>query len=108
MLDRGGRQAFADFEQQCAAGRMRICEYANLDQLMAVEAAVDFLHDGSAEAAFADHDDGVQCVGAGAKFASLRGIDFEDHDGGGVYQVPVATLVPAGNEGPLRPLAACS
>jgi hypothetical protein len=50
----------------------------------------------------------VQCVGAGAKFASLRGIDFEDHDGGGVYQVPVATLVPAGNEGPLRPLAACS
>jgi hypothetical protein len=40
----------------------------------------------------------VQSVGTGAKFTPLSGIDFEDHDGGGVYQVPALMMAAAAIE----------
>jgi len=43
---------------------------------MAVEAAVDFLHNGCRQAAVGHHYDGVKSMRAGAQFAALGRCEF--------------------------------
>ena len=106
MLNGRRRKVFADFMQHSVAVGVRVGEDADLDQFVAAEAAVDFLHHRRAQTAIADHDDGVQRMGTGAKFTPLRGIDFKDHDGSGVYQVPVVMMAAAEIVVPLKRLSA--
>lgn len=67
MLDRRGVQPGADLAEQGLALDAFDAIGAHLDQLVCLEAAVDFGEDGLAEAILADAGDGMQAVGAGAQ-----------------------------------------
>lgn len=47
-------------------------EYAYLDELVDFQAALDLGEHAGRQACFADHGNGMEAVGAGAQFASLR------------------------------------
>ncbi len=65
MLNGCGVQRGADFAQQAVARCMFVGEYADLDQFVAGEIAVDFVEHGGGETGVADHHDRVQERGHG-------------------------------------------
>ena len=66
MLYRGCLKVFAHFQKQAFALFAFVAVNTDLDQLVAVEANPDFLHDGFAQPFLADRNDGFQGVSAGA------------------------------------------
>ena len=71
MLYRGSVEPQADLGEQCFAFVPLGAVDAYIDQLMGLEAAVDFGENGLAEALLADAGDGMQVVGAGAQGTAL-------------------------------------
>jgi len=71
MLDGRGVQRGADFREDAVARRMLTRHYADLDEFVAGEVAVNFVHHWRGQAGVADHDDGIECVSAGAQRAAL-------------------------------------
>jgi hypothetical protein len=67
VLNRRRFKAGADFSEQGLAISALDAIDAHLDQLVRLEAAVDFGKDRFAEAVLADAGDGMQVVGAGAQ-----------------------------------------
>jgi hypothetical protein len=71
VLDRIGAGAPADLLQQDHALPAVVAEDPDLDQLVTLEAALDFRQYAVGETRAADHDDGAQCMGARPERAAL-------------------------------------
>ena len=66
-----GVQRGADFREDAVARRMLGRHHADLDQFVAGKVAVNFVHYRGSQAGVAHHDDGIECMSAGAQRAAL-------------------------------------
>ncbi|MNY69255.1 hypothetical protein D3C86_2071620 [compost metagenome] len=71
MLDRRGAELVADFLVDGDARIAIVAEYADLDQVVGGQAAVDLGQYGTGQAFGADHHDRVQGMGTGAQVRAL-------------------------------------
>ena len=76
MLNRLGAGLLADLRNERFTRVPLVAEHPDLDQLVAFQRGVDFADDLGLEACFADHDHGLEMVGAGAERAALGGIEL--------------------------------
>lgn len=79
MLNQGSVEFCADVIDHGGACGAIIAKNADLDQLMAFKADIDFMQNRRREAGVADHDYGIQGMGPRLEFAALCGIK-SDHD----------------------------